>query len=150
MAAQRAAAVAGVKTTSYAENVVALAAAHTARARTRRCSPTRAGELCEGTGSNVFVVRSTAGWSRRRCSSAAWPASPASWSWSGRLHDGLAVVEAEVPMGVWRSAGTVLLTSSTRDVQPVNVLDGRPLVVSDLALRAARLFAVRAAKGMDP
>ena len=50
------AAVAGLKTTSYAENVVALASAHGAAARPRRCSPTPSGQLCEGTGSNVFVV----------------------------------------------------------------------------------------------
>ena len=50
------AAVAGLKTTSYAENVVAARAAPPSAAPPRRSSPTRVGELCEGTGSNVFVV----------------------------------------------------------------------------------------------
>ena len=46
---------AGVKSTSYAENVVALARAHEAGASEALLANTR-DELCEGTGSNVFVV----------------------------------------------------------------------------------------------
>src|SRR5690606_40484434 len=49
-------AMAGVKTTSYAENVVSLARAHAAGAGEAVFADTR-GRLCEGTGSNVFVVR---------------------------------------------------------------------------------------------
>ena len=47
-------AVAGLKTTSYAENVVALAYARERGASEALLGNTR-GELCEGTGSNVFV-----------------------------------------------------------------------------------------------
>ena len=49
-------AVAGLKTTSYAENVVALAYAKERGAIEAVFANTR-GELCEGTGTNVFVVR---------------------------------------------------------------------------------------------
>src|SRR5436190_13252165 len=45
----------GLKTTSYAENVVALARAHEAGASEAIFANTR-DELCEGTGTNVFVV----------------------------------------------------------------------------------------------
>ncbi|MDQ0963073.1 branched-subunit amino acid aminotransferase/4-amino-4-deoxychorismate lyase [Streptomyces sp. B4I13] len=45
----------GLKTTSYAENVVALARAHEQGA-TEALFGNTAGRLCEGTGSNVFVV----------------------------------------------------------------------------------------------
>ena len=45
----------GVKTTSYAENVVALAAARAAGVGEALLANT-AGELCEGTGTNVFCV----------------------------------------------------------------------------------------------
>ena len=45
---------AGAKTTSYADNVVALAEAHRRGAAEAIFANTR-GELCEGTGSNVFV-----------------------------------------------------------------------------------------------
>lgn len=48
-------AVAGLKTTSYAENVVALQAAHDAGASEALFCDTR-GNVCEGTGSNVFAV----------------------------------------------------------------------------------------------
>jgi len=48
-------AVAGLKTTSYAESVVALDAAKRAGASEAVLANTR-GELCEGTGSNVFYV----------------------------------------------------------------------------------------------
>ena len=47
-------AVAGLKTTSYAENVVALAHA-TERGAGEAIFANLAGNLCEGTGSNVFV-----------------------------------------------------------------------------------------------
>ncbi len=48
-------ALAGVKSTSYGENVVALALAATTGASESLFANT-AGELCEGTGSNIFVV----------------------------------------------------------------------------------------------
>src|SRR5829696_2697779 len=48
-------AVVGLKTTSYAENVVAFARARQARAVEAIFANTR-GELCECTGSNIFVV----------------------------------------------------------------------------------------------
>ena len=75
-------AVAGLKTTSYAENVVALERAHGQGASEAIFANTQ-GRLCEGTGSNIFVGvggRLVTPPARRR---AAWPASPASWcaSW---------------------------------------------------------------------
>ena len=55
VAAQRAGALAGLKTTSYAENVVALAYA-AERGGDEAIFANLAGNLCEGTGSNVFYV----------------------------------------------------------------------------------------------
>jgi branched-chain amino acid aminotransferase len=138
----------GAKTTSYAENVVALAAAHRAGGH-EAVMPNTAGMLCEGTGSNV-VVELDGVLVTPPLSSGCLAGITRELFLEWAADDGLAVVEAEVAMAVWRSTETVLLSSSTRDVQPVNVRDGQPLLVSDLALRAARLFAVRAAKGMDP
>ncbi|MEY2473444.1 MAG: branched-chain amino acid aminotransferase [Actinomycetota bacterium] len=48
-------ALAGLKTTSYAENVVALHAAHDAGAAEALFCDTR-GNVCEGTGTNIFAV----------------------------------------------------------------------------------------------
>ncbi|NLT55934.1 MAG: 4-amino-4-deoxychorismate lyase, partial [Actinomycetales bacterium] len=50
------AATVGLKTTSYAENVVALAAAKSVGG-TEAIFANGAGDLCEGTGSNIFVIR---------------------------------------------------------------------------------------------
>ena len=69
-------ALAGLKTISYGENVVALAYARE-RGATEAVFANLAGNLCEGTGTNVFVRRRAGvppGWSRRRCRRAAWPA----------------------------------------------------------------------------
>ncbi len=70
-------AVAGLKTTSYAENVVALAAPRRTPAPPRRSSPTP-----PATSARAPVrtcSSSTTGWSaRRRCRPAVWPASPGS------------------------------------------------------------------------
>jgi branched-chain amino acid aminotransferase len=141
-------AVVGAKTTSYAENVVALTAAHRAGGH-EAVMPNTAGMLCEGTGSNVVVeldgVLVTPPLSAG-CLAGITRELFLEWA----AGDGLPVVEADVSMALWRSARTVLLTSSTRDVQPVNVLDGRRLEVGELALRATQLFAVHAAKGVDP
>jgi branched-chain amino acid aminotransferase len=142
-------AIAGVKTTSYAENVVALAYAKARGASEALLANTR-GELCEGTGSNVFVVVDgelvtpplaagpLAGISR---------ALLLEWAADG----GLPVREGTLPVEVLGEASTVLLTSSIRDVQPVHAIDGRTLAVDgDLAVRAVALFARRVADGMDP
>jgi len=141
-------AVVGAKTTSYAENVVALAAAHRAGGH-EAVMPNTAGMLCEGTGSNVVVeVDGVLVTPPLSSGCLAGITRELFLEWSAA--DGLTVVEVDVTMDVWRSARTVLLTSSTRDVQPVDVLDGRPLVVSELAVRAHDLFAACAAKAMDP
>ena len=67
-------ALAGLKTTSYAENVVALADA-SERGATEAVFANLAGHLCEGTGSNVFYV--VDGELRTpTLAAAAWPASP--------------------------------------------------------------------------
>jgi len=50
-------ALAGLKTTSYGENVIALADAHSKGAR-EAIFGNVSGDLCEGTGSNIFVLHS--------------------------------------------------------------------------------------------
>ena len=74
---QRALRVAGLKTTSYAENVVALAYAKQRGGIEAIFANTR-GELCEGTGTNVFVVVDGALLTPPLSSRAASPGSPAS------------------------------------------------------------------------
>lgn len=142
-------AVSGIKTTSYAENVVALAYAK-ARGASEALLANTAGELCEGTGSNVFV--SVAGELVTPPLSAG-PLAGISRAllleWSAEA--GLPVREGAVSMAELAAADEVVLTSSIRDVQPVHALDGRSLdAPGELGRRAVELFAARAAEGVDP
>ena len=65
-------AVAGAKTTSYAENVVALAYAQERGADEALFLDTR-GNVCEGTGTNVFWVHDGRHRHARAVDRAAWP-----------------------------------------------------------------------------
>jgi branched-chain amino acid aminotransferase len=141
-------AVAGAKTTSYAENVVALDHAHARGAHEAIFANTR-GDLCEGTGSNIFVAVDgvlvtpplssgcLAGITRELL-----------LEWAAK--EALPVEERDVPLEVLATAEDVVLTSSTRDVQRVAVVDGRELRGGEMGTAAAELFARRAADGVDP
>lgn len=141
-------AVAGAKTTSYAENVVALQRAHDQGAH-EALLPNTAGNLCEGTGSNVVLdldgVLVTPPLSSG-CLAGITRELFLEWA----VADGLPVVEREVPVAALTQARDVLLTSSTRNVQQVQTLDGRPVPGSTLGRTAVELFERYAAKGMDP
>ena len=138
-------AVAGLKTTSYAENVRALARARQQGA-TEAILGNTAGRLCEGTGSNVFVVVDgelhtpplSAG-----CLAGVTRALVLEWV-GGR--------ETDLPLDVLTEADEVFLTSTLRDVQPLHRIDGRPLpgAAGEVAAEAARVFARRAAATPDP
>ena len=111
---------AGIKTTSYAENVKALAHAR-ARGRTEAIFATTTDLLCEGTGSNVFV-----GIGGRLLTP---PLS--SGCLAGVTRDLVLevtdAVEEDVPMAAFLAADEVFLTSTGRDVQPVHRVDDRSL-----------------------
>jgi branched-chain amino acid aminotransferase len=142
------AATAGAKTTSYADNVIALQRAHAAGAHEALLANT-AGNLCEGTGSNVVLdlddVLVTPPLSSG-CLAGITRELLLEWA----VADGLPVVERDLPMSALERARDVLLTSSTRNVQPVNVLDGRPVAGSGLGRALVEVFERYAAKGMDP
>jgi branched-chain amino acid aminotransferase len=141
-------AIAGAKTTSYAENVVALRRAHQQGAHEALLTNT-AGLLCEGTGSNVAVERGgllvtpplssgcLAGITRELF-----------LEWA--THHGLPLLEDAVTLGELAAAPEVLLMSSTRDVQHVCMMDGRPLDPSPLGKAAVELFSRCAAEAVDP
>jgi branched-chain amino acid aminotransferase len=142
-------ATAGLKTTSYADNVVALARAREQGAIEAVFANTR-GELCEATGSNVFVVVGgvvrtppldsgcLAGISRELVLQ--WCAA-----------DGLEVCEESLPLSVLDEADEVFLTSSVKDVMPVSAVDGRPLTWPGPLTAAVRAVWDRhAAESVDP
>lgn len=148
-------AVAGLKTTSYAENVVALAHAK-AQGADETILPNTVGDLCEGTGSNVFVERDGELVTSRLDSGAlAGITRELLLEWGTEA--GLPVREArvgELPFAVLDEAGTgsahLVLTSSGRNVQPVTWLDGTDLEVGEVSREARTLFEKLCRERLDP
>jgi branched-chain amino acid aminotransferase len=144
------AATAGLKTTSYADNVVALAWAHQHGAA-EALFLNSVGQVCEGTGSNVFFEVGgelvtpplssgcLAGITRELLLE--WLAD-----------EGAAVREADHTDADLRGAREAFITSSTRAVQPVRALDGAAYADAPgpLTRHAAEVFARRAAADLDP
>jgi branched-chain amino acid aminotransferase len=140
------AALAGVKVTSFAENVHALAEARKVDA-SEAILPNTRGNLCEGTGTNVFAVVDGV---------LVTPPLMAGCLPGVTRALVLEVVpdadEDDVPMPQLAEADEVLLTSTTRDVQPLRMLDGRPLpgVHGSWAQRAMAALADLQARDLDP
>jgi branched-chain amino acid aminotransferase len=138
-------AVAGMKTTSYAENVVALDHAHRHGASEAIFANT-AGLLCEGTGSNVFLEVDG-----RLCTP---PLSSGCLAGITRelLLELVEVDEVHLPLDALARAGEAFLTSSTRNVQAIHAVDGHPLVEAPgpLTKSAADAFGDLLARDLDP
>lgn len=135
----------GLKTTSYAENVVALARAHEHGASEALFANT-AGQLCEGTGSNVFVVldgRLHTPPVASGCLAGITRALAVEWT---------GAQETELPFDVLERAEEIFLTSTLRDVQAVDRVDGRELTggVGPVTAKAMRIFDERAGNDLDP
>ena len=138
-------AMAGVKTTSYAENVLALDLARRRGASEAIFADTR-GRVSEGTGSNIF------------------------WSDGGRLHtppldtgclagitrdlimEHLDVAETHLPVDDLRRVPEAFLASSTRCVQSIATIDDAalPVVDGELTTAAAAAMADLIATNIDP
>lgn len=143
------AATAGLKTTSYAENVVALAYAHERGAIEAVFGNTQ-GELCEATGSNIFVVIDGVILTpplESGCLAGVTRELVIEWC----LEEGLDVREEAQPLGVLETCDEVFITSSTKDVLPVQAVDGRTFETpGPLTQQAAEIFARRSAHRLDP
>lgn len=115
----------GLKTTSYAENVVALDIAAAAGCSEALFANTR-GELCEGTGSNVFVVVDDRLVTPPLDSGCLDGITRALLLES--LDDaGIAVDERAIPMAELSLVTEAFLVSTGRHVQPIRRLDGRQM-----------------------
>ena len=123
-------ALAGLKTTSYAENVVALAHAR-ARGAGEAVFANLAGDLCEGTGTNVFYV--VDGELRTPSLASGCLAGVT----RGLVLEWCGAVEVDEPIEVAASADEIFLVSTTRDVQPVVRWDERTLDVGPMTRWAA-------------
>ncbi|WP_456825750.1 aminotransferase class IV [Cellulomonas sp. P5_E12] len=147
--------VAGLKTTSYAENVVAVSEAYRQGADEAVLANT-VGDLCEGTASNVFVERAgelvtpplssgcLAGITRELL-----------LEWAAAA--GLPVREGapgELRYDVLDAVGDgtthLMMSGSIRNVSPVVSLDGSAVAAGPISLEAQRLFQARLADDLDP
>jgi branched-chain amino acid aminotransferase len=139
-------ALSGVKSTSYAENAVSLARARAAGADEAIFANT-AGQLCEGTRSNVFIARQGRLWTPRLEDGALAGVT------RGLLLEWTEAQPRTIPWDELFEADEVFIASTGSDVTAVTRLDGRP--VGDgrpgpLTLDAARAFAAGQARDLDP
>ena len=137
-------AVAGLKTTSYAENVRALAYAKE-RGGSEAIFANTIGNLCEGTGSNIFCVYDGELVTPTLESGALAGVTRALvLEWFGG-------VERDVPLERLREAEEIFLTSTTRDVQAIHRIDDRDLPApGPVTAQAAKIFADRSAEDLNP
>lgn len=138
-------ALAGLKTTSYGENVVALAYAKE-RGASEAIFANTVGELCEGTGSNVFVGiggRLVTPPLRSGCLAGVTRA---------LVIEATGAVEDDLPIGALAAADEAFLTSTTREVQPIRAVDGNELGTANgpLTTAAAAAFKDLVSRDLDP
>jgi branched-chain amino acid aminotransferase len=138
-------ALAGLKTTSYGENVRALSYA-AERGGSEAIFANTAGELCEGTGSNVFVViggRLITPPLSSGCLAGVTRALVLEW---------VGAAEDALPVDALSNADEAFLTGTTRDVQPIRRVNGSELtaVPGPITRKAAEVFRMRAAESPDP
>ncbi|MEU9889452.1 aminotransferase class IV [Sphaerisporangium sp. NPDC051017] len=138
-------ALAGVKSTSYGDNAKALAYAKV-HGGEEAIFANLAGDLCEGTGSNIFIVRDghlLTPTLASGCLAGVTRALVLEW------HGG---EEADVPVSALYEAEEAFLTSTTRDIQPIRLVDDTvlPVAPGPVTAKAMRVFAERSAADVDP
>jgi branched-subunit amino acid aminotransferase/4-amino-4-deoxychorismate lyase len=140
-------ALAGIKTTSYAENAMALADAHRLGATEAIFANTQ-GNLCEGSGTNVFLVING------ELVTPPLAAGCLAGVTRGLVIEGcgLDVDERNVPLDVLYMSDEAFLTSATRDIQPIRAVDGRGLAScpGPITERAGAAYAALLAADPDP
>jgi branched-chain amino acid aminotransferase len=139
-------ATAGLKTISYAANVRALAYAE-ARGASEAIFANTQGNLCEATGSNVFLVHE-----------GTLVTPPPTAGCLLGVTRGLLLelcgdcAERDVPVGALAAAGEAFLSSTTREVQPIRHVDGvaLPAAPGPVARELAAAFRALVARDLDP
>lgn len=138
-------ALSGLKTTSYGENVRALAYAAEHRGSEAIFANT-VGQLCEGTGTNVFVViggRLLTPPLSSGCLAGVTRALVIEWA---------GAEEEDLPAAALALADEAFLSGTTRNVQPIRAVDGiaLPAAPGPVTQKAAAVFAQKAAETQDP
>ena len=144
-------ALAGMKTISYAENVRALAYVET-RGADEAIFPNTRGNLCEATGSNVFLV--VDGVCFTPPLSAGCLNGVTRQLLLGISSDvlGVPIEERDVPVDALRGADEAFLSSTVREVQPIATVDGvaLPAAPGPITARLAAAFTELASRTDDP
>ena len=138
-------ALSGLKTTSYGENVRALAYA-AEHGGSEAIFGNTVGDLCEGTGTNIFIVLGgrlitlplSAG-----CLAGVTRALVIEW---------VGAAEENIALADLSNVEEAFLTGTTRDVQPVRNVNGAalPAVPGPITRKAAEVFAIQSAESPDP
>ncbi len=140
-------AIAGLKTTSYAENAIALALAKRRGASEAVLADTQ-GRLSECTGSNVFVVVAGEVFTPSLDTGClAGVTRDLVLEWGGTVAP---MHEGHLPYDVLFTADEVFITSSTRDVHPVVGVDDLEMSAGPITARLAEIFAAQARESTDP
>ncbi|MFI7114039.1 aminotransferase class IV [Nonomuraea sp. NPDC050227] len=138
-------ALSGVKSTSYGDNAKALLHAKNQGAG-EAIFGNLAGDLCEGTGSNIFIVRDGRLITPTLASGCLAGVTRALvLEWCGGE-------ETDVPLQALYEAEEAFLTSTTRDIQPIRLVDRTelPTAPGPITAKAMRIFAERAAADLNP
>lgn len=139
-------ALAGLKTVSYIENGIALRWAHSHGADEGIFANTQ-GNLCEGSGTNVFVVVDGV--------AVTPPLTAGALDGITRqlLLEWLPEIEVrDLPLSVLNDCTEAFVTSTSRDVHPVGTIDGRhlPEVAGKVTAAVIDCFATRSAADPNP
>jgi branched-chain amino acid aminotransferase len=136
----------GLKTISYADNVIAYRYAHANGADEAVFANTR-GQLCEGTGTNVVLA----------VEGVLVTPTLASGCLAGVTRELLLgwvpeIEQRDVPVAALAEASEAFLTSTSRNVHPIANVDGKPLSAAPgpLTRHAMEAWERNAAKGIDP
>lgn len=112
----------GIKTTSYGENVVALSFAHKNGAR-EAIFGNVAGMLCEGTGSNIFIIKNGE-LITPPLSAGCLPGVTRALVLDICASENIPVHEVDTPLTELKDVTAAFLTSTLRGVQPIGTVDG--------------------------
>lgn len=141
-------ALAGLKTTSYAENAKMVEYARARGASEAVMANTR-GDLCEGTGSNVLYVvdgRIVTPTLESGCLAGITRALALEW-----LSDEFDVVERDAPLDALFTADEVMLVGTTRTIQAIGRVDDRELPApGPVTARAQAIWRAREPDNIDP
>ena len=141
-------AMAGIKSTSYAENVRGLAYA-TEREADESIFVNTAGHVCEGTGSNIFFVFGSG--SAAKVVTPPLTSGPLRGVTRDLLLEWCDITEADVTIEEAKAADEVFITSSLRDVQGVERWDELSYdAVGPRTAEIARTFAERCVADLEP